>query len=126
MTNPSDKRQMPDRRKQPRGGRRPDDPDGFAPLVLVAYDDVGARETCETILAKLHFAVAPVDSVEKALSVIPTLRPDVVVAHVHDITLLRHAAAGIPLVEVTEAMRSPDVLVEAIRRALRAAQTRES
>jgi len=107
-----------DRRKRSRGGRRPTDSSGSTPLVLVADDNADSRTTCETILAKLHFAVAPVDSVDRALAVMATLRPEVIVARVGDASpLVNHA--NTPCVIMTEEMRDPDVLAEAIRRALR-------
>ncbi len=81
-------------------------------------DAIVSRETCETILAKLHFAVAPVDSVAMALQVMSTLRPEVVVARVSDASALR-AQTDVPVVEVTAALSNPDALVEAIRQALR-------
>ena len=113
-----EKRQGLDRRNQSRGGRRPTDRRGATPLVVVADDEPGSRTTCETILAKLNFAVAPVDSVTRALEVMATLRPEVVVAKVRDAELLQKQTLA-PVVIVTEAMRDPDVLVEAIRKALR-------
>jgi len=115
-------RQVSDRRKQSRGGRRTGDRPGFAPLVLVADEDASSRDMCETILAKLHFAVAPVDSIDKAVSVVGTLRPDVIVVHAKDTAALERAAwpSGVPFVAVTDEMKDPDLLVEAIRRALRA------
>jgi DNA-binding NtrC family response regulator len=113
-----EKRQGLDRRNQSRGGRRPSDRRGATPLVVVADDEPGSRTTCETILAKLNFAVAPVDSVTRALEVMATLRPEVVVAKVRDAELLQKQTLA-PVVIVTEAMRDPDVLVEAIRKALR-------
>jgi hypothetical protein len=78
---------------------------------------------CEAILAKLNFAVAPVDSIEKAAAVLPTLQPDVVVAHGHDVSPLQRAAwpSGVAFVTVTDDLRDPDALVAAIRRAIRAA-----
>ena len=60
----SDRRFGPDRRKLPRGGRRPGDADGFAPLVLVADEDVESSGRCEAILAGLRFAVAPARTAE--------------------------------------------------------------
>lgn len=124
MSQTPEHRRIPDRRKQPRGGRRSDDRPGFAPLVLVADEDAASRDMCETILAKLHFAVAPVDSIEKAASVVATLRPDVIVVRARDAAALQRAAwpIGVPLVNVTDDMREPDVLVDAIRRAIRGAQ----
>ena len=119
MTTNPDRRSGPDRRTRPRGGRRPYDVDGATPLVLVADEEAGSRAMSETILAKLHFAVAPVDSVAKALGVMSTLRPDVVVARVRDAGAFRDQSAT-PVVIVTDQMSDPDVLVEAIRDALRA------
>jgi PleD family two-component response regulator len=117
-------RRQPDRRKQPRGGRRPGDRPGFAPLVLVADEESQSLEMCEAILAKLHFAVAPVNSVEKAVAIFETLRPDVIVAHAKDVMPLQRAAwpSGIPFVTVTPEMRDPNAVVEAIRNAIRTAR----
>ena len=122
MSATSEHRRGPDRRKQSRGGRRAGDRPGFAPLILVADEDPSSRDMCETILAKLHFAVAPVDSIDKAVSVIGTLRPDVIVVHAKDTAALERAAwpSGVPFVAVTDDMKDPELLVEAIRRALRA------
>jgi len=113
-----EKRRAPDRRRHSRGGRRPTDRRGATPLVVVADDEEGSRATCETILAKLNFAVAPVESTSKALEVMTALRPEVVVAKVRDAGLLQQQSLA-PVVVVTEAMSDPDVLVEAIRQALR-------
>ena len=114
-------RQGLDRRRRSRGGRRADDAAGFSPLVLVADEDADSRAICEAILAKLRFAVAPVDSVDKAITVISTLRPDVIVAHARDTVPLQRAAwpSGVPFVTVTDSLREPDALVEAIREAIR-------
>jgi hypothetical protein len=117
----SERRNGPDRRIRARGGRRPTDRAGQSPLVVVADEVPGSRETCETILAKLQFAVAPVDSVAMALRVMSTLRPEVVVARVSDVSALR-AQTDVPVVEVTAALSHPDALVEAIRQALRPAK----
>jgi PleD family two-component response regulator len=119
-----EQRQRTDRRRQPRGGRRTNDRPGFAPLVLVADEESHSLEMCEAILAKLHFAVAPVNSVEKAVAVIDTLRPDVIVAHAKDVMPLQRAAwpSGVPFVNVTEDMRDPHAVVEAIRQAIRDAR----
>ena len=114
-------RQGPDRRREPRGGRRPDDRSGFAPLVLVADEDEASGDMCEALLATLRFAVARVDSVDKAVSVISTLLPDVIVARASDVSPLQRAAwpSRLPVVTVTDEVRAPDALVEAIRDAIR-------
>jgi len=119
-----EQRQRSDRRKQSRGGRRTDDRPGFSPLVLVADEESQSLEMCEAILAKLHFSVAPVNSMEKAVAVIETLRPDVIVAHAKDVMPLQRAAwpSGVPFVTVTEDMRDPHAVVEAIRQAIRNAR----
>ena len=82
-----------------RGGRRAHDRSGFAPLVLVADEDATGGDMCEALLATLNFAVARVDSVDKAVGVISTLLPDVIVARGHDVTPLQRAAwpSGVPL-----------------------------
>jgi FixJ family two-component response regulator len=113
-----EKRGRGDRRYHSRGGRRPTDRPGATPLVVVADEEAGSRTTCETILAKLNFAVAPVDSVAKALQVMTALRPEVVVAKVRDPAPLQQQSMA-PVVVVTDAMDDPDILVEAIRNALR-------
>lgn len=121
----SELRQRPDRRRAPRGGRRPGDVAGFSPLVLVADEDAASGDMCEGLLATLRFAVARVDSVDKAVSVISTLMPDVIVARGHDVTPLQRAAwpSGVAFVTVTESMREPAALIEAIRAAIRSART---
>ena len=119
MSTNFEKRGRGDRRRYSRGGRRPTDRPGATPLVVVADEEPGSRTTCETILAKLNFAVAPVESVAKALEVMSALRPEVVVAKVRDAEPLKQQSLA-PVVVVTDAMGDPDILVEAIRQALRA------
>jgi len=118
VSNHVEKRQLPDRRARSRGGRRPTDRPCATPLTVVADEEPGSRTTCETILAKLNFAVAPVESLSKALEVMAALQPEVVVAKVRDASLLVQQSLA-PVVVVTEEMSDPDVLVEAIRQALR-------
>jgi hypothetical protein len=117
-------RQAPDRRREPRGGRRPGDRSGFAPLVLVADEEAASGDMCEALLATLRFAVARVDSVDKAVAVISTLLPDVIVARGRDVSPLQRAAwpSGVPFVTVTDGLSDPDALIDAIRRAIRLAR----
>jgi len=117
-------RQRPDRRKEPRGGRRPTDKTGFAPLILVADEDAASGDMCEALLATLRFAVARVDSVDKAVQVISTLLPDVIVARGRDVSPLQRAAwpSGVPFVTVTDDISDPAALIEAIREAIRSAR----
>jgi hypothetical protein len=127
VTVTSEQRLGPDRRKLARGGRRPTDKTGFAPLVLVADEDDETGHMCEVILAKLRFAVARVDSVDKAITVLGTLRPDVIVARARDVSPLQRAAwpSGVPFVSVTDDIQEPDALVQAIRRAIRAGNRKD-
>lgn len=127
MTVTSEQRVGPDRRKLARGGRRPTDKTGFAPLVLVADENDETGHMCEVILAKLRFAVARVDSVDKAITVLGTLRPDVIVARGRDVSPLQRAAwpSGVPFVSVTDDIQEPDALVQAIRRAIRAGNRKD-
>jgi len=120
-----ERREGPDRRRQPRGGRRSSDHAGYAPLVLVVDHDASGRTACETILAKLRFAVAPVDTPERAASIVRALRPEVIVAAngaADDIrkrlSTLERGDGSIPVVAITS-QTTPDEIVERIRTALR-------
>ena len=120
-------RQRSDRRKAPRGGRRQHDRPGFAPLVLVADEDPATSDVFEALLVTLRFAVARVDSVDKAAEVMSTSRmvPDVIVVRGRDVSPLLRAAwpSGVPVVTVTNGLTDdPALLVEAIRNAIRSAQ----
>src|SRR5688500_7004048 len=125
MTPERERRDVPDRRQTPRGGRRPSDPIGYSPLILVAGDDANNGARCVAILAKLRFAVAPAYSVEEAVKVMESLRPNLVVARLSDEPALRAQMASnpaigdIPLVTLTAENDDPLVLIEEIRRALR-------
>lgn len=123
-----ERRHASDRRRFARGGRRPGDRSGYAPLVLVA-DDAGSGKHCEAILSALRFAVAPADSVEEAVRVMHGLRPNLVVAHLRDNDRLRAEmredifTAGVPLIAIDEVTSDPEMLIEEIRRVLRARST---
>ena len=121
MVDSADLRRGTDRRSRPRGGRRESDVDGFTPLVFVIAGEQPARETCEAILAKLRFAVAPFSSSEAALSVIDNLRPDLIVAaeldHRHLLGAMRDSQR-VPIVPLSDSAPA-EAIVEAVRRALR-------
>src|SRR5918999_4434484 len=100
---PDQRRGGPDRRSRPRGGRRTDDKNGYAPLVLLVDEDAAGGERCEAILAKLHFAVAPARSVEEALRVMSALRPEIIVSRAADAGRLRaEAPEHVPVVPVED------------------------
>ncbi len=121
MNDQPEHRRGPDRRSTRRGGRRTTDKAGFAPLVLIVDDNEDSNARCEAILAKLRFAVAPTRSIEEAGRVMEALRPDVIVARVADAAALRQAtAADLPIVLLAEDLLDPEVLVNEIRRELRA------
>ena len=115
MTPPTEFRRGPDRRRQPRGGRRAEDNDGFAPLVLIGGDERSSTERAEAILAKLKFAVSTNDSAPEAVRGLADLRPDIVVVDPRHEPLFR-AATNVPIVSARE---DPEALLEDIRRALR-------
>jgi PleD family two-component response regulator len=125
MSDTDERRNGPDRRRQPRGGRRAADHAGYAPLVLVVDQNATGRAACEAILAKLRFAVAPIETVEKAASIVNSLRPEIIVAVGDAADELRDRLAGgsrgnssIPVVAIS-ASSGPDEIVDRIRTALR-------
>ena len=125
MPDTTEQRGGADRRSKPRGGRRPHDVDGYAPLVMVVGDSAAAGGLAETVLAKLKFAVSPASSVDDALRVLPTLRPDLVLARPDDAARLRlEAPHHLPVIVVSEGMREdPQLLVDEIRKTIRANAT---
>jgi hypothetical protein len=123
MNDEYEHRRGPDRRSTRRGGRRDSDRKGFAPLVLLLDDNDDSNTRCEAILARLHFAVAPTRSIDEAKRVMDALRPDVIVARVSDAATLRQAtAADLPIVLLADDLLDPELLIEEIRRELRAHQ----
>jgi hypothetical protein len=120
-----DHRQGPDRRKVGRGGRRASDTPGYAPLVLLVDGDEDSNARCEAILARLHFAVAPTRNIEEAQRVMSALRPNLIVARPADAAALKQSMSGdLPIVLLGEHSLDPEVLVEEIRRELRARRPR--
>jgi hypothetical protein len=98
----------------------PDQP-GYAPLVLIIDADEDSNSRCEAILARLHFAVAPTRSIEEATRVMEALRPNLIVARIADAAALRQATgADVPVVLLADDLLDPELLVEEIRRELRA------
>jgi hypothetical protein len=122
----NEKRRGGDRRRFSRGGRRTNDIQGYTPLVFVVDARPSGREACEAILAKLRFAVAPFDSLEKAKRAMEGLRPDLVLVAKEHLDELRGALpAGrndspLPILPLPEGEVSMVTLIEEVRRALRA------
>jgi hypothetical protein len=115
-------RHGPDRRRLPRGGRRTEDRDRYAPLVLLVGTDADVVGQSEAVLAKLRFAVATSGTVEEALRVMNGLRPDIVVADPDGAARIRlEAPEHVPVVVMDEMMRADrEALVESIRETIRA------
>ena len=122
MIVPFENRRGPDRRRMPRGGRRTEDVQGFAPLVMVVGTGETAVAQSEAVLARLKFAVTTSGTVDEALRVMAGIRPDVVVAEPEAASRIRlEAPEYVPVVEMNGDMRlNPDALVEGIREAIRA------
>src|SRR5690349_8687918 len=91
-----------DRRRFWRGGRRATDRPGYSPLVMVVDGDGTRRDLAEAILAKLRFAVVPVESLERAVSIVRALRPAAIVCPDGSAESLRDALPyqTIPIVSV--------------------------
>lgn len=116
-------RHGPDRRRLRRGGRRATDEPGYAPLVLLIDGDQDSNARCEAILARLHFAVAPTRSLDEARRVMEALRPNLVVARIADAAALRQlTGASVPVVLLSDDLLDPELLVNEIRRELRASR----
>jgi CheY-like chemotaxis protein len=115
-----------DRRSTPRGGRRPGDIQGYSPLILVADDDANSGAHCVAILARLRFAVAPAHSVDEAVKVAASLHPTLIVTRLKDDAGLREQIAAdpslgnIPVLTLTPENDAPQLMIEEIRRTLRA------
>jgi hypothetical protein len=121
MMGKPERRDRLDRRKASRGGRRPDDKAGSAPLVLVVGDPQERESDCCTILARLRFAVAPAADVADALRVIDAVHPDLIVARPAVAGRLREdAAISLPIVEFDAGSDRDDALLDRIRRAVTA------
>jgi hypothetical protein len=121
MMKPDEHRKGPDRRRQPRGGRRGDDHGEFAPLVLLVGDDRHVMRMAEAVLARLRFAVATSRSVDEALDVVTGISPEIVVVGAEAVERVRTVANGAAVVVMTDEMRrDPEALIPAIRQTIRA------
>ena len=120
MATKSERRKDADRRSAARGGRRPDDRVGFAPLVLVLGSPQERESECEAILARLRFAVAPATDVGDALRVVDSVHPDLIVAGPHAADRLRREPSiSVPIIEFGGEIGDGTALIERIRDAMR-------
>jgi CheY-like chemotaxis protein len=88
---------------------------------MVVESDGARRTITERLLASAHFAVAPVASVERALSICRGLAPAVIVCDEGDETRVRAGLKprAIPIVGTSLGSESLDRLVDRIRDAVR-------
>jgi CheY-like chemotaxis protein len=126
-----------DRRRVPRGGRRPDDPPGKHPPVLVADTDEAVRRAFVRYLDMFGFRVTQAARIEEGLDeAIPGQQPDVVVTELTTAAAARLASSSrVPtIVTVTDDLQkapryaaamlikpfSLPMLLDELRRVLRA------
>jgi DNA-binding response OmpR family regulator len=83
MSSAEYQRSLPDRRRVPRGGRRPTDRPGKYPSVLVAESYDGVRMSCARYLDRFHFQVAEAADGEEALKRIAAEPPQVILAELN-------------------------------------------
>jgi len=83
MPSPVQPRSLPDRRRVPRGGRRPTDRPGKYPPVLVAESYDGVRKSCARYLDRFHFQVTEAADGEQALKQIGAEPPQVILAELN-------------------------------------------
>jgi CheY-like chemotaxis protein len=127
MAGPAEKRLGADRRRRPRGGRRVGDKEGLTPLIMVVDADPERRDLSHAILARLGFAVAPVDSIAQAAAAVPALEPELIVASDGHASRLIAALGGttpVPVIAVDDDVRGTDAMVESVRQAVRRAAAR--
>jgi CheY-like chemotaxis protein len=89
---------------------------------MVVDSEARRRDITEAILAKLMFAVAPVESAEKAISILRALNPEVIVASEQDAKRIRETIQlddGIAIVAVSDDTRVTESLIETVRQSLR-------
>jgi CheY-like chemotaxis protein len=141
-----ERRDEPDRRRVPRGGRRPYDRPGRYPALLVADSYEGARRPCARYLQRLNFDVSEAETGEEALARILKTPPRVILTewslpsmpsgkltqwlaqgyHTRDIPVIVIANAtdpSMPLPAVAGVLRKPFTLAQMIaevRRVIRA------
>ena len=127
MSDEKELRAGADRRRQPRGGRRGADVDGFSPLVMVVGNHAAVGDAAGVVLAKLKFAVVPAASVDDALRIMQTMRPDIVTANAGDAARIRRERPDQLAVVVEDAMRADaQLLIDRIREAIRSSPAEPS
>jgi DNA-binding response OmpR family regulator len=97
-----ERRQASERRRVARGGRRPLDPTGRYPPLLVADSDDGVRRVCVRYLDRFGFDVGEAATGEAAVETLEVHRPKVAIAEFtlprDDEFLARVRAYGVPCI----------------------------
>jgi hypothetical protein len=120
----SERRQYGDRRRHARGGRRPGDRAGHAPLVFVVTSDANHLSYWEARLLDRQFAVIACNGPGPARDAFRALRPDVIVATSSDCAALREQlpfgrlGGAVPLVELSDTPEPFEPVLGRIRQAL--------
>lgn len=120
----SERRLNGDRRRHIRGGRRPGDRSGHAPLVFVVTSDPSHLSYWEERLLDRQFAVIACNGPGPARDAFRALRPDVIVATSTDCAALREQlpfgrlGGAVPLVELSDTPESVEPVLGRIRQAL--------
>jgi CheY-like chemotaxis protein len=118
----AERRSGTDRRQRRRGGRREGDAAGTILLVLVVTANQRERVRVQSVLQDVGFAVALCDSALAALQATRDLKPDVILADVHEGVALRGRVGtgrngrAIPIVDLTG---DSDAAVGRVRQGLR-------
>jgi hypothetical protein len=122
-----ERRRSVDRRVHARGGRRPEDRSGYAPLIFVVTGESSDLRFWEALLLERQFAVVPCNGPGAALEAFKAIRPDIIVASLRDIAAIRERlptgrrGIPVPLVELVGSPNMVEPVIKAIRRALRCA-----
>ena len=115
-----ERRQTVDRRRFPRGGRRPGDVQGLSPLVLIVEPHATLRALTDVELTIRHFAVAAVDSVDGALTACRDAMPAVILCNHAYASRLRDRLGPVNRVAIVSntSDEGAPAVIERIRRAL--------
>ena len=94
---------------------------------MVVGNHAAVGDAAGAVLAKLKFAVVPAASVDDALRIMQTMRPDIVTADAGDAARIRRERPDQVAVVVEDAMRDDaELLVGRIREAIRSSPAEPS
>ena len=94
---------------------------------MVVGNHAAVGDAAGAVLAKLKFAVVPAASVDDALRIMQTMRPDIVTANAGDAARIRRERPDQLAVVVEDAMREDaQLLIDRIREAIRSSPAEPS